>query len=108
MKEYTDPDYYVIFWEKRTLLDDGDPETEYRLRLAYRLSGCASVEEAIEWEKSNANGREAATLIPVLSEDGKSDMLFVLHGTYPAGSETDPDGLFGWTMYRPDNAPPAI
>ncbi|MBV7295810.1 hypothetical protein KRX51_07780 [Corynebacterium sp. TAE3-ERU12] len=114
MKEHTTPDYYVIFWENRSLPvieeysdGEGDHDLEYRLRRAYRLSGCASVEEAIEWENNNAKGRESATLLPVLNESGDTDTLYVLHGHYSTEEEVNPDELFGWTLYRPDDAPPA-
>lgn len=89
------PDYYVIFWEKQKLNGDGP---EYRLRITYRLSGCPSALEAINWEKVNAKGREAATLLPAPTDEGDEERLFLIHGTYPDGAEVDPDGVFGWEL----------
>lgn len=90
------PDYYVVFWETRKLNGDGP---EYRLRLVYRLSGCPSVTEAIEWEEKNANGRESATLLPAPTDDGTEERLFLLHGSYSDEAEVDPDGMFEWELH---------
>lgn len=92
------PDYYVIFWERR-ILNGVSPE--YRLRRVYRLAGCSSVAEAIEWEESHADGRESATLLPAPNDDGSEERLFLLHGSYSHEAEVDPEGLFGWELHGP-------
>lgn len=114
------PVYYVFFWDFR---DGGSFTAEH-----YELVGAASVTEAIAWQERNAGSRMSATLlcVPDGADPGADTgagggantdsgdwadsgdcadagaprgSLYLLHGDYPEGLDTDFVPDFGFRIY---------
>lgn len=90
--EQKKPAYYVFFWEKDSSPEDAPDEEKYIFyqRHAYCLQECSSVLDAIAWENAHAHGRQSATLLLAPAEENRGGTLYLLHGSYPDGMETDP------------------
>ncbi|MBG6121054.1 hypothetical protein [Corynebacterium aquatimens] len=96
------PTYYVFFWAS-----DADWE-DVHIREGFKLIGAKDVVEAISWEQQHANGRMAATLLPVSQkmDTGRHYReLYLVHGTYPQASERPSEPDFAWEMFTPDPEP---